>query len=48
MITGQSENMYEQARSQEIVDKWIAKKIKDTYVRIRIRLARLHSATRLG
>lgn len=27
-------NMYEQARSQEIVDKWIAKKIKDTYVRI--------------
>ncbi len=27
-------DMYENARSQEIVDKWLEKKIKDTYVRI--------------
>ena len=27
-------DMYENARSQEIVDEWLEKKIKDTYVRI--------------
>ncbi|MBD5233202.1 MAG: peptidylprolyl isomerase [Bacteroidales bacterium] len=27
-------DMYEQARSREIVDKWLEKKIKETYVRI--------------
>ncbi len=27
-------NMYEQARQQEVLDQWLAKKIKDTYIRI--------------
>lgn len=27
-------DMYENARKQQIVDQWLAKKIKDTYVRI--------------
>ena len=26
--------MYENARSQEIIDEWLANKIKNTYVRI--------------
>ena len=27
-------NMYEQARQKEVLDEWLAKKIKDTYIRI--------------
>ncbi|MDE5752148.1 MAG: peptidylprolyl isomerase, partial [Duncaniella sp.] len=27
-------NMYEQSRQKEILDEWLAKKIKDTYIRI--------------
>lgn len=27
-------NMYESSRRQEILDTWLAKKIKDTYIRI--------------
>lgn len=27
-------NMYEQARQKEVLDQWLAKKIKDTYIRI--------------
>lgn len=26
--------MYEQARQKEVLDEWLAKKIKDTYIRI--------------
>ena len=28
-------NMYEQARQKEVLDEWLAKKIKDTYIRIK-------------